>query len=518
MAQAVDKLRQWTLAYRHKEEVAIAPGASVTLGPARDYRFVFVASQKLNVTIGSGGEEMKGTAFQGELFLVPADAPCTLSNESPGRCEAVAVSFAFAGASRRQADPDGLFPRSGFHAFRLPQASGWMQDFHCDDSDPDPALYCELQSHLYAIASGYLQSLRKPAGPDSALRSYVEQAQQLMLERYPKPIDIDELVRSSGFGTSRFYQAFRALTGLSPHKYLTMIRLDASLRLLASRSSTVVESAHAVGYPDEYYFSRLFKKQMGLSPTEYARLAGIKIANLAPVFLGDLSVLGITPYLSFQRGWQERPEEALRQLAAAKPELILTGPLEEGLYEALSAIAPVMMLNWKQYSWKERLLRIAARLELTGVAERWLAQYESRVHNARVQVKNSLGQEPVLLVQVYDEGYRVFGLRWKKMTDFFYQDLQVSAPDCIRDLRDLETASIADIASIECENVLFLVPYGTREEDCAKLEASWRRQRRHRRKKRCLFVRYPHVLNYNASVHGGLVDETVQLLLKLDKA
>lgn len=507
--------RRLSLLFVYKEDISIAPGMEDKLEQAEEYRFVYIASQKLSVRLIAHDKCNEGTALAGELFLVPAGAACELVNGSPSPCEVVVIGFTFE-KERRPNASSGKRPLEHleFHAARLPQMNGILHEFASGEEQAEPAVFYEWQSNLYAIASGYLRSLNKPGRTESDLQLYVERSQQLMLERYPKPVDIEELVRSSGFSVSRFYQAFRTLTGLSPHKYLTKLRLDASLRLLASQSSSVVECAHAVGYPDEYYFSRLFKKHMGLTPTEYAQLAGIRLANLSPVFLGDLSALGITPYMAFQRGWQELADETFKQLAAAKPELILTGPVDEEHFEALSRIAPVMMLNWKTYSWKERLLLIAERLGLTSVAVRWLEHYDSRISNARVQVRNSLGQEPVLLVQVYEGGYRVFGMRWKKMTDLFYNDLQVAAPECVRDLRDIETPSMEDIAGMDCDSVLFLVPAGTTEERLSELESTWRSQANVRPKKRCLFVQYPQVLNYNASIHGLLVDETVQLLLR----
>ena len=63
---------------------------------------------------------------------------------------------------------------------------------------------------------------------------------------------------------------FKKQTGMTVTGYLTQYRIQAAMRLLASGRVKVYEAAAAVGYKDVTYFSSTFKKQTGLSPSEYA--------------------------------------------------------------------------------------------------------------------------------------------------------------------------------------------------------------------------------------------------------
>lgn len=62
---------------------------------------------------------------------------------------------------------------------------------------------------------------------------------------------------------------FKQVEGVNLSDYLTEIRLGEAKRLLATTSLKTYEVAVRAGYADEKYFSRLFKKRTGLTPTEY---------------------------------------------------------------------------------------------------------------------------------------------------------------------------------------------------------------------------------------------------------
>ncbi len=70
---------------------------------------------------------------------------------------------------------------------------------------------------------------------------------------------------------------FKKETGLTPHEYLTSVRMERAGKILLSGVSnrysayTVGQIAEACGYAEPLYFSRVFKKYFGVSPTEYAK-------------------------------------------------------------------------------------------------------------------------------------------------------------------------------------------------------------------------------------------------------
>jgi AraC-like DNA-binding protein len=66
---------------------------------------------------------------------------------------------------------------------------------------------------------------------------------------------------------------FKAVTGLSPNKYVQKIRHRESKRLLRETDLTVESIGHTVGYEDLHYFSRIFHKWEGISPRQYRKLS-----------------------------------------------------------------------------------------------------------------------------------------------------------------------------------------------------------------------------------------------------
>ncbi len=86
---------------------------------------------------------------------------------------------------------------------------------------------------------------------------------------YNKKIPLDELARQSGYSKSRFSHVFSEYTGTTPVKYQNDVRLKVSREMLLSTLQSVGEIAFNCGFEDQLYFSRLFKRKYGVTPTEY---------------------------------------------------------------------------------------------------------------------------------------------------------------------------------------------------------------------------------------------------------
>ena len=69
--------------------------------------------------------------------------------------------------------------------------------------------------------------------------------------------------------TALYTRLFHRQTGLSPQQYLTDIRINKARELLATTNYNVSEVADLTGYPNPLYFSRIFKKHTGVSPSRY---------------------------------------------------------------------------------------------------------------------------------------------------------------------------------------------------------------------------------------------------------
>ncbi len=68
-----------------------------------------------------------------------------------------------------------------------------------------------------------------------------------------------------------FDRLFKSAMGVSPSRYHINLRLDAARRLLRETKKSVVTIALDVGYTNPSHFAQLFRRETGLSPSDYRR-------------------------------------------------------------------------------------------------------------------------------------------------------------------------------------------------------------------------------------------------------
>lgn len=85
------------------------------------------------------------------------------------------------------------------------------------------------------------------------------------------PMTREELANELHLSPSRFYALFKEALGVSPTDYVQSLRLQHAQRLLLNSDISVAEVGAGSGYPDEFHFSRLFRKRFGISPLQYRK-------------------------------------------------------------------------------------------------------------------------------------------------------------------------------------------------------------------------------------------------------
>lgn len=101
--------------------------------------------------------------------------------------------------------------------------------------------------------------------------NYVELAKAYLESHYMQEISIQELAEKLNLNRSYFSSVFRKSTGKSPQAFLIDCRMEKSRQLMAEHGYSPGEAAIAVGYPDIFSFSRMFKRHYGLSPRAYQK-------------------------------------------------------------------------------------------------------------------------------------------------------------------------------------------------------------------------------------------------------
>ncbi len=97
---------------------------------------------------------------------------------------------------------------------------------------------------------------------------WVDRALGIMETNYHSELSISDIAAEVGLDRSYFSTLFTSVTGVTPYRYLTSLRVRKACALLADGALSVAEVAEAVGI-DPVNFARIFKRVMGVTPLEY---------------------------------------------------------------------------------------------------------------------------------------------------------------------------------------------------------------------------------------------------------
>lgn len=97
-------------------------------------------------------------------------------------------------------------------------------------------------------------------------------AKEYMQENFWRSLTLEEVSAYVGFNASYFSNLFKRETSMNFLEYLTTLRIDHARERLMKTDDSVNEIAEAVGYSDVKYFSRIFKRSLGLSPNKFRKM------------------------------------------------------------------------------------------------------------------------------------------------------------------------------------------------------------------------------------------------------
>lgn len=99
----------------------------------------------------------------------------------------------------------------------------------------------------------------------------IERAVHYFNENYNKPISIEQYAQEHLISVNWFIHSFKSIMKVPPMQYIVSLRMAAAKGYLENSNMNITEIANAVGYDNALYFSRLFRKHTGYSPSEYKR-------------------------------------------------------------------------------------------------------------------------------------------------------------------------------------------------------------------------------------------------------
>lgn len=114
-------------------------------------------------------------------------------------------------------------------------------------------------------------ALQKPRKKNLQNMNDMEQTAQYFRMHYNKPISIKDYAVSHNISISWFIQNFRQYANTTPAQYVQSLRLTNAKMLLETTNYNITEIANLVGYENPLYFSCFFRKQCGISPSQFRK-------------------------------------------------------------------------------------------------------------------------------------------------------------------------------------------------------------------------------------------------------
>ncbi|MFE4710253.1 helix-turn-helix domain-containing protein [Paenibacillus sp. NPDC056722] len=294
-----------------------------------------------------------------------------------------------------------------------------------------------MENRLAAIASGRVGEAQERV-PMKQMRDYIS-------THFGEPLTLDILAQAAGLSTKYFSEAFKKTFGQSVTDYLTSLRIGHAKQLLRDTEWGLRDIARACGYSDEFYFSRKFKKEVGIAPSVYSEKFFNRISTTCTELTGNLLALGIipiaapmdpkwTPYyhyyyqsaiqvhLHYQNSGKD--EENMKMLLAAKPDIVfIRKPFDENADRSVE-MAGIRTVNVKSEDWKLQLREMADVLNKQEVGQAWIDTYEARLTEIRPEILQAAGQDQFAVLRLSDENLFLYTNRG--IRDVLFQDLGLS--------------------------------------------------------------------------------------------
>ncbi|PTQ96645.1 AraC family transcriptional regulator [Mucilaginibacter yixingensis] len=125
-------------------------------------------------------------------------------------------------------------------------------------------LYIKLIQFLGIFVYSEEAILHKESDP-------VTESIDFMKQNISKSLSVAQLAGQVNYSVSRYSELFKAKTGYSPVQYFLQLKIQASCQYLYFTKMSINDICKKIGFEDQFYFSRTFKKQMNIAPLRYRK-------------------------------------------------------------------------------------------------------------------------------------------------------------------------------------------------------------------------------------------------------
>ena len=208
----------------------------------------------------------------GAVWILPAGDPITLRLDT--RCAYIRVMLDpahFAAVLARSRDEERRAELRRTYGAPMPQLAHLLHALRAEADLGNPGGLAFVETLTAAIAQQLVlrAGVERPR-PERSRGGLSPAARRRTLELIDATLDarltIESLAREAGLSAAHFARAFRETTGRPPHRYLLSLRLARARRLLDAPGAVLSDVALRAGFADQPHFTRLFKREFGVTP------------------------------------------------------------------------------------------------------------------------------------------------------------------------------------------------------------------------------------------------------------
>ncbi len=200
-----------------------------------------------------------------------------------------------------------IIPKGQWHRYRPLQKNGWVENYigfsghlaehyfknslilqgqsviHCgireefidtyykifDLVQKEEPGFQQIASGMVIKLLGYIIAYHKQRNfSGKEIEKIIQKVRFQMRENIAEEIDLELLAAENNIGYSYFRKMFKEYTGISPRQYHLELKIMRAKELLLSTEKNIKEISFELGFQSTHYFSRFFKKKVGVSPSE----------------------------------------------------------------------------------------------------------------------------------------------------------------------------------------------------------------------------------------------------------
>lgn len=149
-----------------------------------------------------------------------------------------------------------------------------LKDFDdiCNEVKNERPGYHQVCSGLVMHILGQIISIKKNENfSHTQIENTIQKACVIIRDKLQESINIEGIAKDLRVDYSLFRKTFKKYTGLSPMQYHTSLRMKQAVNLLTNTDLSIKEISSRLGFCSLYYFSKLFKEKMNVSPNEFRK-------------------------------------------------------------------------------------------------------------------------------------------------------------------------------------------------------------------------------------------------------